>query len=84
MLDLHSLGQEVLIQRKARAMTQSALAVSAGVSRATIAALEAGKLRELGFGKVERIVAAVGLELRVGPANRGRPTLADLQKESEA
>ncbi|MBF0304370.1 MAG: helix-turn-helix domain-containing protein [Alphaproteobacteria bacterium] len=81
MLDLLNLGTEIAAHRKRARLTQAALAERSGVSRATIAALENGAARELGFGKVMRILAVLGLDLRLTTANTGRPTLEDLQAE---
>jgi HTH-type transcriptional regulator / antitoxin HipB len=64
-MNLTSVGRLVAQQRRARGLTLSQLATSAGVGRSTLAALEAGKLSELGFVKVARICAAVGLVLEV-------------------
>jgi transcriptional regulator with XRE-family HTH domain len=49
----------------ARDLTLAELAKSAEVGRSTLAALESGKLSELGFVKIARICAAVGLVLEV-------------------
>ena len=62
-------------------MRQVDLAQKAGVSRATIDALENGRLGELGIGKVAKILSAVGLDLTLGEANRRRPTLEELIRE---
>jgi len=64
-MDLASIGRLVAQRRRARRLTLAELAGSAGVGRSTLAALEAGKLAELGFLKVERICAAVGLVVEV-------------------
>jgi len=45
-------------------------------------ALENGRSGELGFAKVVRILAVVGLELRLGEAVRRRPTLEELMDEA--
>ena len=62
-------------------MSQSALAKAAGVSRATLAALENGRSGELGFSKIAKILAALGLELKVQEVSRRRPTLDELLEE---
>lgn len=78
MLDLATLGQSIAQQRSAQRLTQAELARRARIGRSTLDALENGRLAELGFGKISRILAALGLALKVGEANRGRPTLEDL------
>jgi transcriptional regulator with XRE-family HTH domain len=83
MLDLQAIGEEVATRRKDTKLTQMQLAERAGVSRATITLLETGTTRELGFNKVMRILAVLGLDLRVTAANLGRPTLEDLRREDE-
>ena len=54
----------------------------ARVSLSTLKAMEQGRMPELGFSKVVRILAALGLELRLHAANQGRPTLDDLESEA--
>lgn len=83
MSDLVSIGSAVAVRRKARRLRQSDLAERAGVSRATIDALENGRLRELGIRKVARILSVLGLELVVEEARARRPTLEDLIREDE-
>ena len=78
MLSLAAVGSQIAIRRKAIHWTQSDLAQKAGVSRATVDALENGRWGELGFSKVNNILTALGLELRVHDANPGRPTLEEL------
>lgn len=82
MLDLYDIGQKVLEARRTAKLTQPELAKHSGVSRATIAALENGKLGELGFVKLTKILAVVGLDMRMATANLNRPTLEDLQTEN--
>lgn len=83
MLDLAALGELIAQQRNARRLTQAELARRARIGRSTLDALENGRSAELGFGKVARILAALGLTLRPGEANRGRPTLEDLVAEAD-
>ncbi len=64
-MGLASIGRLVAQRRRTRRLTLAELARSAGVGRSTLAALEAGKLAELGFVKVERICAAAGLVVEV-------------------
>jgi transcriptional regulator with XRE-family HTH domain len=82
MLDLLSLGIQIATRRKALGLTQSALVQKAGISRATLGALENGRCGELGFSKVARILAALGLELKLQEAHLRRPTLEELQEEN--
>lgn len=81
---LAELGQELRTARKARGLSQSALASQARISRSTIARLESGRLPELGATAARRLLQAAGLDLRVTTYNRGRPTLDDLVQEEEA
>ena len=64
-MDLVSIGALVAARRRDRGLTLAQLARSAGVGRSTLAALESGKLPELGFGRVARICAAVDLVVDV-------------------
>jgi transcriptional regulator with XRE-family HTH domain len=81
MLDLTSIGQEVAGQRRKLKLSQAALARKAGVSRATLEALENGRAGELGFSKLTKLLAAIGLELKLQTASSHRPTLEQLLKE---
>lgn len=83
MLDLPSLGTSIARRRKERGLRQIDLAKKAGVSRATIEALENGRLGELGYGKIARILSAVGFDLTLGEANKRRPTMEELLQEDE-
>lgn len=83
MLSLDIVGIEVSKARRAKALTQTELAKRAGVSRATLESLENGRLAELGFNKLSRILRALSLELKIGPYNFQRPTLEDLVLENE-
>ena len=81
MLDLISLCSQVAERRKTLKLSQAALARKAGVSRATLDALENGRAGELGFSKLTKLLAAVGLELRLQAAGSHRPTLDELMQE---
>jgi transcriptional regulator with XRE-family HTH domain len=81
MLDLNSLGKQIAERRKRLGRSQAALAVKAGISRATVEALENGRAGELGFSKITRLLAVLGLELKLQAASSHRPTLDDLLKE---
>jgi transcriptional regulator with XRE-family HTH domain len=81
MLDLTSIGQRIAESRKKLKLTQAALARKAGISRATLEALENGRAGELGFSKLTKLLAALGLELTLQAASSHRPTLDELLKE---
>ncbi len=83
MLDLATLGETIAQHRSAQRLTQAELARRARIGRSTLDALENGRLAELGFGKIARILSALGLTLKLGEANRGRPTLEDLLAETD-
>lgn len=82
MLGLQDLGTKISAGRKQRRLSQLELARKAGVSRATIDLLENGRAREIGYSKLSRILAALGLELELRAISRERPTLDDLLRES--
>jgi transcriptional regulator with XRE-family HTH domain len=81
MLSLAALGSQIAIHRRALRLSQLDLARKAGVSRATLEALENGRAGELGFTRVGRILSSLGLELRVHDAKPRRPTLDELLSE---
>ena len=81
MLDLISIGEQVAAHRKKLRLTQAELSEKAGISRATLDALENGRAGELGFSKVAKLLAALGLELRLQTASSHRPTLDELMQE---
>ena len=78
---LISIGTQIAQHRKALKLSQAALARKAGVSRATLDALENGRAGELGFSKLTKLLTALGLELRLQPSVSQRPTLDDLMQE---
>jgi transcriptional regulator with XRE-family HTH domain len=80
-LDLNSIGAQIAERRKKLKLSQGALARQAGVSRATIDALENGRAGELGFTKLTKLLAALGLELNLQAASSQRPTLDELLEE---
>ena len=65
MHDIAELGRAVRAARTRAGLTQSALATACGLSRQTIAQLEAGSFSDLGIRKIERVLAHLGLGLRV-------------------
>lgn len=80
-MDLFTLSERIRAERKARGWSQQRLAEAAGVSRARLEALENGRARDVNFSTAAQLLEALGLELRIGTANRGRPTLDDLRSE---
>lgn len=81
MQDLISLGEQIAAHRKKLKLNQTELARKAGISRATLDALENGRAGELGFTKITKLLAALGLELKLQPAASHRPTLDELLQE---
>jgi transcriptional regulator with XRE-family HTH domain len=81
MLSLSSLGERVALKRKTLAMTQPMLAKKARVGLSTLDALENGRLGELGYSKINNILTALGLELKLQEASARRPTLDELMEE---
>ncbi len=76
--DLKDIGNQVREARKAKGLTQAALAAQVGVSRSTLFLLESGKVQDLGIRKVIRILERLGLELSTRPAG-APPTLEELR-----
>lgn len=74
-MDLVSIGHLIAERRRAQQLTLAELATSAGIGRSTLAALERGKLPELGFVKVARICASVGLVVDVRPLELDAPLM---------
>jgi transcriptional regulator with XRE-family HTH domain len=81
MQDLISIGSQIAERRKALKLSQADLSRKAGVSRATLDALENGRAGELGFSKVTKLLSALGLELTLRTASSQRPTLDELMQE---
>jgi transcriptional regulator with XRE-family HTH domain len=78
---LSSIAEQVARRRKTMGLSQTVLAKKARISRATLDALENGRLGELGYTKVVNILTALGLELKLHEANVRRPTLEELMSE---
>jgi transcriptional regulator with XRE-family HTH domain len=81
MLDLISIGNEIAKRRKTLKLSQAELAKRASVSRATLDALENGRAGEMGFSKINKLLVAAGLELKLQVAGSHRPTLDELMEE---
>jgi len=81
MLPLISLGEQIAAHRRKLKLSQAELSRKAGISRATLDALENGRAGELGYSKIARLLAALGLELPLHTASSPRPTLDELIEE---
>lgn len=81
MLTLSFIGTEIAAARTKRGWRQTDLAKRASISRATVDALENGRAGELGFSKITKILAALGMELKLQESGTGRPTLDELMQE---
>lgn len=78
MVSLADLGRRIASARKEKQLTQSELASRAQVSRPTIDLIENRRASEIGYSKLVRILAAVGLELELQSIASARPTFDDL------
>jgi transcriptional regulator with XRE-family HTH domain len=78
---LADIGAEIAQKRRALDLSQAELARKARISRATLDALENQRAGEIGFSKLTRILAALGLELKLQTGALHRPTLEDLMEE---
>jgi transcriptional regulator with XRE-family HTH domain len=81
MKTLAEIGQAIASARDASSLRQADLATKAGLSRATIDALENGRASDIGVSKLSRVLAVLGLELSIRPATNERPTLDELMKD---
>ena len=80
---LNDVGIAIREARKKLGVTQKDLAAACGLSRATVNALEAGKVHELGFGRVSALGNFLGLELSFSPSPAHRPRLPSSSKVLE-
>jgi transcriptional regulator with XRE-family HTH domain len=83
MMKLTEVGKLVKEARHAQNLSQSQLVERSSVSRARIDALENGRISEIGFKNLLRVMNTLGLDLRVTQLNNDRPTLEDLVEEDE-
>jgi transcriptional regulator with XRE-family HTH domain len=81
MLSIPILAEQIAQKRKALGLSQTALAKKAHVGRSTLDALENGRMGELGYTKINNILSALGLELKIQEATSRRPTLEELMSE---
>jgi transcriptional regulator with XRE-family HTH domain len=82
-VDLEAIGEAVKARRKRMKLTQSELSVRSRVSLARVEGLENGRLAEIGFKHLSRVLAALGLQLALSEIETRRPTLEDLRAEAE-
>jgi HTH-type transcriptional regulator / antitoxin HipB len=82
-MSLRDIGTTLRQARKARKLSQEALASGLGMSRATLSAIENGTVPEIGIRKVIALCNELGLTLQVGKESE-RPTLQQLRDERRA
>ena len=74
-MDLRTVGFLAGQRRRSQKRTLAEVASAAHVGRSTLAALESGKIEELGFAKIERICTALGLVLEARPMALDAPLM---------
>ena len=79
-MNLVEIGKTFRTARRASRRTQGSLALTLGMSRATLSALESGRCDEIGVRKLTALLESVGLDLVVVP-RRARPTMDELRAE---
>lgn len=79
---LLEIGEEIRKKRKQQKLSQAEVAKLLGMSRTTISQIEAGIVQEIGVRKLMRLLALLGLELRVRGLGQP-PTLDELREEQE-
>ena len=84
MLSLTTLGDQIAARRKSLGLSQATLADRSAIGLSTLEALENSRIGELGYSKINRILAALGLELKLQEASTRRPTLDELVAERMA
>lgn len=72
-MNLTAIGRLVAERRRLEGLTLQELASQARIGRSTLAALEAGKLEELGYAKVARLCDALDLVLEARPLTLEKP-----------
>jgi HTH-type transcriptional regulator / antitoxin HipB len=81
MLGLIEIGTKIAARRRDLGISQSELSRKTNISRSTLDALENGRIGELGFSKITKILSALDLELKLHEGNLQRPTLQELLEE---
>ena len=83
-IDLAQIGPAIRARRLALRMPVTRLADQARIPRGQLAALERGTIEDLPFGRLQRVLVALGADLYLGTFNHGRPTLDEMQRANEA
>ena len=83
MVTLDEIGKRIAEIRKERGLRQIDVAKEAGLSRATLEALENGRATDIRWSKLTRILRSIELEIVVHPVERGRLVLDRLLAEAE-
>lgn len=83
MATLADISTQIRPRRQERGYSQTDLATRAGVSRIAVDRLENGRLADVRYRTLIKILHALGLDLRVTELNASRPTLDDLRAEDE-
>jgi transcriptional regulator with XRE-family HTH domain len=81
MLSLSMLAEQIATRRKVLGLSQAELARRASVGHSTLDALENNRIGELGYSRITRILAALGLEMKLQEAGNRRPTLEEMMAE---
>ena len=81
MPSLIQIGGIIAAKRRALGLSQAMLARQAKVGHSTLDALENGRIGELGYSKITRILTALSLKLTIQEATNRRPTLEELMEE---
>jgi transcriptional regulator with XRE-family HTH domain len=71
-MNLHAISREILTRRLAAGLTQAELADRAGLSRATINAIENGSVSDIGVRKLAEVLGELKVGLVVSPLDRER------------
>jgi len=82
-MDLIDLGELIKKTRRTQKLSQGELVLRSKVSRARLDALENGRISDIGFKNLMRIMNALGLDFRITELNDSRPTMDDLVAENE-
>ena len=78
---ISTIGRQIAAKRKKLGLSQVELARKASIGRSTLDALENGRMGELGFSKIAKVLSVLGMELKIHETGSSRPTLDDLLEE---